>query len=113
MGYLVFDLKATTLSPMYSGEIKLDRRSDVKLVRITGDGRVAFPIYGALRGYLERILRENGENICDTGAKDAKPCGRCVLCDLFGSLSKKGRAIIDDMVSERPYKEIVHPHLHR
>jgi len=110
--YLVFEIKATTTSPVVSGEIKMDRKSDIKLARITGDGRVAIPVYGALRGYLERILRENGENVCDTGAKDAKPCGRCVLCDLFGSLDKKGRAIIDDLVSERPYKEIVHPAVH-
>lgn len=110
--YLVFDIKATTTSPAVSGEIKMDRKADIKLARITGDGRVAIPIYGALRGYLERILRENGENVCDTGMKDAKPCGRCVLCDLFGSLGKKGRAIIDDLVSERAYKEIVHPSVH-
>ncbi len=112
MGYLVFDLKLMTTSPMYSGEIKLDRKGEIKLCRITGDGRVAFPIYGVLRGYLERILKESGEDVCDTGAKDAKPCGRCVLCDLFGSLGKKGRAIIDDMVSEKPYREIVHPAVH-
>ena len=112
--YLVFELKARTLTPAVSGETKIDRqeKTKTKLARITGDGRVAIPIYGVLRGYLEIMLRQKGENVCDTGKKGAIPCARCVLCDLFGSLEKKGRAIIDDLVSVEPYKNIVHPTIH-
>ncbi|MEM3525748.1 MAG: hypothetical protein QXQ54_08910, partial [Thermoplasmata archaeon] len=44
--------------------------------------------------------------------KGAKTCGRCVLCDLFGSLGKAGRLIADDMVSEKPASEIVSVTVH-
>ncbi|HDH45038.1 MAG TPA: hypothetical protein ENG66_06590 [Thermococcus sp.] len=112
--YLVFELEAVTTSPVVSGEIKIERqeKTKVKLARITGDGRVAIPIYGLLRGYLEIMLREKGENVCDTGAKNAIPCAKCVLCDLFGSLEKRGRAIIDDLVSVESYKDIVNTSIH-
>lgn len=71
--YLAFELEAVTQSPIVSGEIKADRRGEIKLARITGNGRVAVPIYGALKGYLELMPSENGERVCDTGARDAKP----------------------------------------
>jgi len=111
--YLIVQLEAVTRSPVHSGEIKVSRASkSPKPVRITGDGKVAIPIYGALRGYLEVMLRKSGENVCDTGAKAAKPCGKCVLCDLFGSLQKRGRAIIDDLKSVEDYKKIVDEAVH-
>lgn len=109
--FLIIKLKATTTAPLYSGEVKqtfIEQARGVNLpIRRTGDGRVAIPIYGALRAYLEKILREKGEEVCDTGAKGAKGCGRCVLCDLFGHLGKRGRAIIDDIVSEERADKIV------
>jgi CRISPR/Cas system CSM-associated protein Csm3 (group 7 of RAMP superfamily) len=111
--YLVIELEMETLSPLFSGEIKAERASrSPRPVRITGTGKVAVPIYGALRGYLEVMLRKQGRQVCDTGQKGAKPCGRCVLCALFGSLQRKGRAIIDDLVSVDDYKKIVSESVH-
>ena len=111
--YLVIELEMETLSPLFSGEIKANRAErSPRPVRITGHGKVAVPIYGALRGYLEIILRKKGENVCDTGAKGAKPCGKCKLCNLFGSLQRRGRAIIDDLVSVEDYKKIVAESVH-
>jgi len=114
--YLFLKLKATTTSPLYSGEVKqtfIEQTRGVNLpIRRTGDGHVAIPIYGALRAYLEKTLREKGEGVCDSGAKGAKGCGRCVLCDLFGHLGKRGRAIIDDIVSEERTEKIVSKSTH-
>jgi len=111
--YLSIRVEATTLLPLVSGEIKSrevrEGEHRIKPARITGDGKVAVPIYGALRAYLEKTLRENGEQVCDTGlpGKEGQGCGKCVLCDLFGYLGKRGRAIIDDLKSEKPYREVV------
>jgi len=110
--YLEIEVIGKTISPVVSGEIKMDRigKTTVKLARITGDGKVAVPIYGTIRSYLEKTLREAGEEVCDTGTSGG--CGKCVLCDLFGSLQARGRAIIDDLKSEEDFKEIVHESVH-
>jgi|UniRef100_A0A7C4UGJ1 CRISPR/Cas system CSM-associated protein Csm3 (group 7 of RAMP superfamily) len=109
--FLVIEVYAKTISPLYTGEIKKEairEARDVNLpVRRTEDGKVAIPIYGVIRAYLEKILTEKGENVCDTGAKGAKGCGRCVLCDLFGYLGRRGRAFIDDLVSKENAMKIV------
>lgn len=125
--YIDIEITAKTVLSIVSGEIKSDRIREVmrttsepkisKPARITGDGKVAIPIYGALRGYLEKILREKGENVCDSSVAT---CGKCVLCDLFGyaimgeraAPAKRGRAIIDDLKSADDYKKIVHPLVH-
>lgn len=98
-----------TVSPLVTGEIKKVPQKGTRPVRRTAHGRVAVPIYGALRAGLEKTLRANGKQVCDSGKKT---CGRCVLCDLFGSLGQGGRAIIDDLVSDRPASEIAHPSTH-
>jgi len=110
--YLEIEVFAKTTSPTVSGEVKLDRigKTTTNLARITGDGKVALPIYGIIRAYLEKTLKEAGENVCDTGTSGG--CGKCVLCDLFGSLQARGRAIIDDLKSEENYKDIVHESVH-
>jgi CRISPR/Cas system CSM-associated protein Csm3 (group 7 of RAMP superfamily) len=116
--YLSITLEAKTLSPVVSGEIKSDeieRRSKEginKPCRITGDGKVAIPIYGVIRSYLEKTLRESGTKVCDTGARGSKGCGACILCDLFGHLGRRGRAIIDDLKSIEDFKKIVKPTFH-
>ncbi len=109
--YLYIEIEMKTISPFVSGEIKQEHqeRGAPKPVRKTADGKVATPIYGALRAYLEKTLRAKGENICDSGKKT---CGHCVLCNLFGSLGKGGRAVIDDLVSDKPASEIVKPVIH-
>ena len=111
--YMRYGLEMKTLSTVISGEIKEEERrrkerAGVHLpCRITADGKVAVPIYGALRGYAEIALRASGEDVCDTGGKGTKGCGRCVLCDLYGSLGRRGRAIIDDMRSVENYDKVV------
>lgn len=107
--YAVVDLEMETVSPLVTGEIKKVPNKGTKPVRKTAGGSVAVPIYGAIRAGLEKSLRDKGEKVCDSGKKT---CGRCVLCGLFGSLGKGGRALIDDMVSERPASEIAHPSTH-
>ena len=109
--YLLVELEMETRSPLFTGEIKQDMipPRGPRPVRKTADGRVAVPVYGAMRAYLEKVLRSNGEQVCDAGKR---PCGHCVLCDLFGSLGRGGRALIDDLVSEEPAKKIVHPSTH-
>ncbi len=109
--YKIYDLELTTKSPFYSGEIKSSvkeakRREHRSSTRID-NGHAVINIHGPMRAYLEKILRNNGENVCDTGKSGAKPCGKCVICDLFGSLGKSGRIMVDDLVSERPASEIV------
>jgi CRISPR/Cas system CSM-associated protein Csm3 (group 7 of RAMP superfamily) len=116
MKYRVYDLEMTALSPIYSGEIKnkekdAKKKNHVIATRID-NGYAVVNIHGSMRANLERILRDKGENVCDTGRKGAMPCGRCVLCDLFGALGKSGRTIIDDMVSVKPASEIIEETTH-
>ena len=116
--YMKYELEMKTLSTVISGEIKEEERrrkerAGVHLpCRITADGRVAVPIYGALRGYAEIVLRANGEDVCDTGGKGTKGCGKCVLCDLYGSLGRRGRAMIDDLRSAENYDKVVKKVMH-
>ncbi len=109
--YLYMEIEMNTESPFVSGEIKQvhQERGAPKPVRKTADGKVAAPIYGALRAYLEKTLRAKGDTVCDSGKKT---CGHCVLCNLFGSLGKGGRAVIDDLISDKPASEIVKPVIH-
>ncbi|PKP54309.1 MAG: hypothetical protein CVT90_01920 [Candidatus Altiarchaeales archaeon HGW-Altiarchaeales-3] len=116
--FYVLDMEMKTISPVISGEIKTSerdfkRKKDINApCRITGDNKVAVPIYGVVRGYLERILREKGENVCDTGAKGAKGCGRCILCDLFGNLGRRGRVFFDDLKSNEDFNKVVKVSFH-
>ena len=113
--YIVCEIEMKTISPVISGEIKefernRKREQGIHLpCRITGDNKVAVPIYGALRGYTEITLRASGEKVCDTGLKgrDGAGCGMCVLCDLYGYLGRRGRVFIDDLVSEKSFDTIV------
>lgn len=116
--YMRYELEMKTLSTVISGEIKEEERrrkerAGVHLpCRITADNRVAVPIYGALRGYAEIALRASGEDVCDTGGKGTKGCGKCVLCDLYGSLGRRGRAMIDDLRSVENYDKVVKKVMH-
>lgn len=111
MRYRIYELEMTAVSPVFSGEIKsrekeAKKRNHIIATRIDNDHAVV-NIHGPMRANLEKVLRDKGENVCDTGRKGAMPCGRCILCDFFGSLGKSGRAIVDDMVSDRPTSEII------
>src|SRR5450756_2698427 len=84
----ILELKATAVSPLYTGENKLEsqkRRKQGNLLptRMSGDGFASISIFGAIRGYAEKIYK--GDGTCDTG-KDTKGCGRCLTCDMFLSL---------------------------
>lgn len=115
----IVDLKATAVSPLYTGENKLNSQKARKVgnilpTRMTGDGFAAVSIFGAIRGYAEKIYRDEGA--CDTG-KDTKGCGRCLTCDMFGSLGRKGRILFEDLKTTRPFDKVVdrtvHPHIDR
>lgn len=111
--YVIYNLEMKTLSTVISGEIKEDERRKKERAgvhlpcRITADDKVAVPIYGALRGYAEIALRASGKDVCDTGERGAKGCGKCVLCDLYGYLGMRGRAMIDDLRSVENYDKVV------
>jgi CRISPR/Cas system CSM-associated protein Csm3 (group 7 of RAMP superfamily) len=108
----VFKIK--TVTPLYTGEVRVE---DVKVARNTGiasffvrktnDGRVIIPLKGALRGTLEKILPLEDVRVCNTGVSGAKPCGKCILCEMFGSLGKKGLLTVDFLLSEEKVDKIV------
>ncbi len=115
----IVELKATAVSPLYTGENKLNSQRERKVgnilpTRKTGDNFAAVSIFGAIRGYAEKIYRKDGT--CDTG-KDTKGCGRCLTCDMFGNLGKKGRVLFEDLKTTRPFDKVVertvHPHIDR
>ncbi len=115
----ILELQATAVSPLYTGENKLEnqkRRKQGNLLptRMTGDGYAAVSIFGAIRGYAEKIYKNEGT--CDTG-KDTKGCGKCLTCDMFGSLGRKGRVSFEDLKSTKPFDKVVertvHPHIDR
>ncbi len=115
----ILELKATAVSPLYTGENKLESQRRRKVgnllpTRMTGDGFAAVSIFGAIRGYTEKIYKDTGT--CDTG-KDTKGCGHCMTCDMYGSLGRKGRVLFEDMKTTRPFDKVVertvHPHIDR
>ena len=115
----IIELKAIAVSPLYTGENKLNSQKERKVgnilpTRKSGDNFAVMSIFGAIRGYAEKIYKKDGT--CDTG-KDTKGCGRCLTCDMFGSLGKKGRVLFEDLKSTRPFDKVVdrtvHPHIDR
>lgn len=114
MATKVFEVTAETLTPLYTGEVREEERKFSKEVekiafpiRKTKDGRVLVPFKGPVRAALEKILPQEGTQVCNTGNSGARPCGRCILCEMFGSLSKKGRLTFDFLESEAKGKEII------
>jgi len=110
----VFEVTAETLTPLYTGEVREEERKRAKElnkiafpVRKTRDGRVLVPFKGPVRAALERILPQEGMKVCNTGMSGAKPCGKCILCEMFGSLSRKGNLTFDFLISEGRADEIV------
>lgn len=115
----IMHLKIIALSPIYTGENKLkeirERKTKNRIpTRKSGDGHAAVNLSGVLRAYSEKMLKDSGA--CDV-ARDAKGCGRCVVCNMFGYLGKKGRIIVDELKSVRPFNEVVdvsvHPRIDR
>lgn len=115
----ILELKATAISPLYTGENKLESQKRRKVgnllpTRMTGDGFASVSIFGVIRSYAEKIYRDTGT--CDTG-KDTKGCGKCLTCNMFGSLGRKGRVSFEDLKSVQPFDKIVertvHPHIDR
>ena len=115
----ILELKATAVSTLYSGENKINskrkRGQGNKLpTRRTVDGHAAISIYGVMRTFAEKIYREEGT--CDIG-KNAKGCGRCLTCNMFGNLGRKGRVLFEDLKSIKPFNQCteftIHPHIDR
>jgi hypothetical protein len=48
-----------------------------------------------VKRHLIAILNKEGAFICDNG------CGSCIVCDLFGYPSRRGRIFIDNLNSEK------------
>lgn len=107
-------LKLKTVTPLYTGEVRLD---DIKAskdvakiafpIRKTNDSKVIIPLKGALRGTLEKLLPLEKVQVCNTGNPGARPCGKCILCEMFGSMGKKGLLTVDFLLSEDKVDKIV------
>ena len=104
----VIEVIMTTVSPLYTGEVREQEKKLAKVnfpVRKTATGKVQIQFKGPLRSALEILLRAKGEDVCDTGAKAARPCGHCTTCSLFGSMGVKGRINVEFLVSEKDVNE--------
>lgn len=115
----IMDLKVVAISPIYTGENKIEsqkvRKTGNRLpTRMSGDGYATVNISGVIRANAEKIFRDEGS--CDVG-KNAKGCGKCLVCDMFGSLGRKGRISIDELKSVLPFDKVVqvavHPRIDR
>ena len=115
----ILHLKVTALSPIYTGENKVkevkSRKTKNRIpTRKSGDGYASVNLSGILRAYSEKMLKSSGA--CDV-ARDAKGCGRCITCDLYGYLGKKGRVSVDELKTVLPFNEVVdistHPRIDR
>lgn len=115
----IMNLKVIAVSPIYTGENKVEsqkmRKTGNRLpTRKSGDGYATVNISGVLRYYVEKIYKDEGT--CDIG-RNAKGCGRCMACDMFGSLGHKGRISVDELKSTLSFDKIVqvavHPRIDR
>lgn len=119
----VLNLKITTVTSLYTGENKLEfkekrikdyEKASLLPARQTTDGFAAVNISGMIRSMGEKIYKDEGT--CDIG-QDARGCKKCIMCDMFGSLGKKGRISIDELRSVKPFKDVtdvaVHPRIDR
>lgn len=113
------DLKVVATSSIYTGENKIESQKKRKIgnrlpTRRSGDGFATVNISGVLRAYVEKIYKDEGS--CDVG-KNAKGCGRCMTCDMFGYLGRKGRISVDELKSVLPFDNViqiaVHPRIDR
>ena len=105
---LICQLTFQTVSPLYSGETRVSKTAGERVlqVRKTGDGFVMVPLKGVLRTYCEQILKDAGKQVCDI-SKNPRGCGKCQVCDLFGYLGKRGRMLVENLISTSPAREIV------
>ena len=115
----ILHLKVTAISPIYTGENKQkeirERKTKNRIpTRKSGDGFATVNMSGVLRAYTEKMLKSDGA--CDV-SRDAKGCGHCVTCDMYGYLGKKGRVSVDELKTVRPFSEVVdfstHPRIDR
>jgi hypothetical protein len=118
-GIWAMRLKVTAITSIYTGENKkkdAENRKDGKLLptRKSGDGYATVNLAGIVRFYAEKIYKIDGA--CDVGV-NAKGCGRCLTCDMFGSLGRKGRISVDELKSVVPFGQCVdictHPRISR
>lgn len=118
-GVWIMKLKVTALTSIYTGENKKEnakhrKQGNLLPTRQSGDGFAAVNLAGIVRFYAEKIFKSEGA--CDVGI-NAKGCGRCVTCDMFGSLGRKGRISVDELKSVEPFDNVVdvatHPRISR
>lgn len=117
--FWIMNLKVVAISPIYTGENKMgaqrERKTGNRLpTRKSGDGYAIVNISGLIRSYVEKIYRN--EETCDIG-KNAKGCGICLSCDMFGYLGRRGRVSIDELRSTEAFNKVVdmavHPRIDR
>lgn len=111
----VLDLLMTSTSPLYTGEVRVLEKKAAQVnfpVRKTAHNKVLIPFKGALRASLEIILKGKGLAVCDTGGSASRPCGKCETCSLFGSMGRKGRAVVDFLISDDDKNKIVRDATH-
>lgn len=110
----IMNLKVIAVSPVYTGENKLEQLKIRKIgnrlpTRKSGDGFATVNISGVIRSLIEKIYKDEGT--CDVG-RSAKGCGRCLTCDMFGYLGKKGRILVDELKSVQPFDKVVSVAIH-
>lgn len=118
MDFIVLGVTMTTVSPLYTGEVREEDKKAAKTtgvnfpVRKTATGRALVPFKGALRSVIETMLISKGDRVCDTGKSKARPCGQCVTCSMFGSMGRKGRLTTDFLSSAEDKRAIVRESTH-
>ncbi len=99
-------IKATTITPLYTGEI---REEDILIakkqkitypIRKTNTGKVLVQFKGPLRATGEILLKERGINVCNITLQGGRTCKVCPICVLFGAFGKKGKLNIGFLVSD-------------
>ena len=110
----IVEIKATAVSPLFIGETKVEEKKkrgggNAIFTRKSGDNKAVVSFFGPIRRYAEAIYRPEGT--CDIGTNN-KGCGKCLTCDLFGSLGRKGRAIFDYLKSTGNFNQVVKKAVH-
>jgi len=112
-------IEMKALSPVFSSGETLEMANNPPILgskryvpmRTTADGRILVPLKGKLRMATEKILRAKGEKICDLD-QDVKGCGKCKACDIFGSMSKRGRWSVGNLISKDFAEDIAGTYTH-
>ena len=116
--FIKVNMEFKALSPIFSSGESLESQEQTVIgtkkytpVRITADGHVLVPLKGRLRMAVEQILKSAGEQVCDLD-KDIRGCGKCKVCDAFGSMQRRGRWLVGNLISKDFAEDITGVYTH-